>query len=237
MDHNASADERPWPPVPRAVITLAVTVVAALGIRSMRELAAPILMGLVVAVGAGPLIGRLMTDTLPQLQDQLSTLREDSVNLLARWGIDASRLMQDQVLRWWDPSIVTSGLTKRFGDEVAVDSVSFEVPRGSIFGYVGPSGSGKTTTIRMLLGIYEPSDGSVPWNCSACRHCPRSRPCWASIWPISSWGARRGRAGCGSDLRTRRADHGRAPSVCPRGRRSSLRFSGGGLRDLAHLPE
>src|SRR5680860_1669365 len=60
-----------------------------------------------------------------------------------------------------DVSIVTSDLTKRFGDEVAVDSVSFEVPRGSIFGYIGLSGSGKTTTIRMLLGIYEPSDGSV----------------------------------------------------------------------------
>ena len=60
-----------------------------------------------------------------------------------------------------DPSIVTSELTKRFGDEVAVDSVSFEVPKGSIFGYIGPSGSGKTTTIRMLLGIYEPSEGSV----------------------------------------------------------------------------
>ncbi len=60
-----------------------------------------------------------------------------------------------------DVSVVTSGLTKRFGDEVAVDSVSFEVPRGSIFGYIGPSGSGKTTTIRMLLGIYEPSEGSV----------------------------------------------------------------------------
>ena len=60
-----------------------------------------------------------------------------------------------------DASIVTSGLTKRFGDQVAVDSVSFEVPRGSIFGYIGPSGSGKTTTIRMLLGIYEPSEGSV----------------------------------------------------------------------------
>jgi ABC-2 type transport system ATP-binding protein len=50
-------------------------------------------------------------------------------------------------------------LTKRFGDFTAVDSVSFEVRRGEILGYLGPNGSGKTTTIRMLLGLLLPSAG------------------------------------------------------------------------------
>lgn len=53
----------------------------------------------------------------------------------------------------------TDGLTKRFGDEVAVDGLSFEVPRGRIFGLIGPSGCGKTTTVRLLTGVYAPTKG------------------------------------------------------------------------------
>jgi len=52
-------------------------------------------------------------------------------------------------------------LTKRFGEQTAVDDVTFSVPEGSIFGYVGPSGSGKTTTLRMLTGVYRPTQGEV----------------------------------------------------------------------------
>ena len=52
-------------------------------------------------------------------------------------------------------------LTKKFGDETAVQDVSFEVPRASIFGFIGPSGSGKTTTVRLLTGVYTPTDGEV----------------------------------------------------------------------------
>ncbi|MGH2626321.1 MAG: ABC transporter ATP-binding protein [Anaerolineales bacterium] len=55
--------------------------------------------------------------------------------------------------------IRAQGLTRRFGDFVAVDRVSFEVRRGEIFGYVGPNGSGKTTTLRMLLGLLLPTEG------------------------------------------------------------------------------
>lgn len=58
-----------------------------------------------------------------------------------------------------EPVIVANNLTRRFGDFVAVDHISFEVPRGEVVGYLGPNGSGKTTTIRMLLGLLEPSDG------------------------------------------------------------------------------
>jgi ABC-type Na+ transport system ATPase subunit NatA len=58
-----------------------------------------------------------------------------------------------------EPVIITENLTRRFGDFVAVDHVSFQVNPGEVVGYLGPNGSGKTTTIRMLLGLLEPSDG------------------------------------------------------------------------------
>lgn len=60
-----------------------------------------------------------------------------------------------------DAVVRAEQLTKRFGDETAVQDVSFEVPRASIFGFIGPSGSGKTTTVRMLTGVYEPTEGQV----------------------------------------------------------------------------
>ena len=58
-------------------------------------------------------------------------------------------------------AIETSGLTKRFGDQKAVNSISLEVPSGSVFGFLGPNGSGKTTTIRMLLGLAEATEGEI----------------------------------------------------------------------------
>ena len=58
-----------------------------------------------------------------------------------------------------EPVIVAENLTRRFGDFVAVDHVSFTVEAGEIVGYLGPNGSGKTTTIRMLLGLLQPSEG------------------------------------------------------------------------------
>ncbi|MCS7055956.1 MAG: ABC transporter ATP-binding protein [Thermoflexales bacterium] len=57
--------------------------------------------------------------------------------------------------------IVVHQLTKKFGDFTAVDSVSFEVRRGEVVGYLGPNGSGKTTTMRMLLGLLRPTSGSA----------------------------------------------------------------------------
>ncbi|GAA2624725.1 ABC transporter ATP-binding protein [Streptomyces axinellae] len=58
--------------------------------------------------------------------------------------------------------ISTRGLTKRFrGGQLAVDALDLSVPRGSVFGFLGPNGSGKTTTIRMLLGLIEPTGGSA----------------------------------------------------------------------------
>jgi ABC-2 type transport system ATP-binding protein len=57
--------------------------------------------------------------------------------------------------------VETFGLTKRFGDRVAVDDVDLRVPRGSAFGYLGPNGAGKTTLIRMLLGLTDATSGSM----------------------------------------------------------------------------
>jgi ABC-type multidrug transport system ATPase subunit len=59
------------------------------------------------------------------------------------------------------PVIVCNNLTRRFGSFTAVDHVSFEVQRGSIFGFLGPNGSGKSTVIRMLCGILTPTEGSA----------------------------------------------------------------------------
>ena len=56
-------------------------------------------------------------------------------------------------------AISVTDLTKRYGERNAVDHISFEVPRGTICGFVGPNGAGKTTTIRMLLGLVKPTAG------------------------------------------------------------------------------
>ncbi len=58
-----------------------------------------------------------------------------------------------------DEVIVVEDLTRRFGEFVAVDHVSFQIEAGEVVGYLGPNGSGKTTTIRMLLGLLQPSEG------------------------------------------------------------------------------
>ena len=77
------------------------------------------------------------------------------------------------------PAIVTAGLTKRFrSGQLAVDGLDMLVPRGSVYGFLGPNGSGKTTTIRMLLGLVYPTQGShallgVPMPAGTVRVLPR----------------------------------------------------------------
>lgn len=58
-------------------------------------------------------------------------------------------------------AVETAGLSKRFGAQLAVDSVDLDVPTGSVYGFLGPNGSGKTTTIRLLLGLVTPTAGTV----------------------------------------------------------------------------
>lgn len=59
-----------------------------------------------------------------------------------------------------DISVQFEGLTRRFGDFVAVDNISLKVKKGEIFGFLGPNGAGKSTTIKMLCGLLLPTSGS-----------------------------------------------------------------------------
>jgi len=60
-----------------------------------------------------------------------------------------------------EPAIRARGLTRRFGDVVAVDHVDLEIPPRRIYGFLGPNGSGKSTTIRMLCGLLTPTEGEA----------------------------------------------------------------------------
>jgi len=57
--------------------------------------------------------------------------------------------------------IATHGLTKRYGETVALDGLELRVREGEVYGYLGPNGAGKTTTIRLLLGLHRPSSGGA----------------------------------------------------------------------------
>src|ERR1700677_5313024 len=59
------------------------------------------------------------------------------------------------------PMIVVEGLTKRYGRTVAVDHLSFEVTPGVVTGFLGPNGSGKSTTMRMIMGLDNPTSGGA----------------------------------------------------------------------------
>ncbi|MDA8073012.1 MAG: ATP-binding cassette domain-containing protein [Actinomycetota bacterium] len=76
--------------------------------------------------------------------------------------------------------IRASGLTKRYGSVLAVDHLSFEVPSGVVTGFLGPNGSGKSTTMRMIMGLDEPTAGSVTVGGRAYRSLP---------WPLREVGA------------------------------------------------
>ena len=57
--------------------------------------------------------------------------------------------------------IESRGLTKRYGEKVAVDDLTFEVKPGMVTGFLGPNGAGKSTTMRMIMGLDAPTSGSV----------------------------------------------------------------------------
>ncbi|KIC46821.1 ABC transporter ATP-binding protein [Ruegeria sp. ANG-S4] len=60
-----------------------------------------------------------------------------------------------------DVVVSTQGLTRRFGENIAVDNLDLEIRMGQIYGFLGPNGCGKTTTMRMLTGLLTPSSGSI----------------------------------------------------------------------------
>jgi len=59
------------------------------------------------------------------------------------------------------PAILTQGLTRRFGELVAVEDVNLHVAAGQFFGFLGPNGAGKSTTIKMLTGLLAPTAGRI----------------------------------------------------------------------------
>ena len=70
-------------------------------------------------------------------------------------------------------SLIIEGLDKRFGNVVALDGLSFEVPTGQIFGFLGANGAGKTTTMRIAIGVLAADRGRVLWNGTDTRELPR----------------------------------------------------------------
>ncbi len=61
-------------------------------------------------------------------------------------------------------SLNVSSLSKKFGEKIAVDNISFKIEKPGVFGLLGTNGAGKTTTIRMILGILEKDSGAIEWN-------------------------------------------------------------------------
>ena len=59
------------------------------------------------------------------------------------------------------PAVTMRGLTKLFGDRVAVDAMTLDIAHGELFGFLGPNGAGKTTTIKLLVGLLRPSFGTA----------------------------------------------------------------------------
>jgi ABC-2 type transport system ATP-binding protein len=82
--------------------------------------------------------------------------------------------------------IEVAGLVKRFEDVVAVDSVTFDIYRGELFGFLGPNGAGKTTTINMLTGLARPDTGSIRIGGIDCTENPRAAQHLVGVVPDES---------------------------------------------------
>jgi ABC-2 type transport system ATP-binding protein len=83
------------------------------------------------------------------------TRRENNVTA------ESPAMDQMQPVQLQDSVISARHLTKKFAGDPVVQDISFDIPRGSIFGFIGPSGAGKTTTVRLLTGVYTPTEGEV----------------------------------------------------------------------------
>ena len=62
------------------------------------------------------------------------------------------------------PVLKLMNVTKRIGKRTIIDQMSFEVPKGEVFGFLGPNGAGKTTTIRMIVGLMSITEGEIEIN-------------------------------------------------------------------------
>src|SRR5580765_8208335 len=75
-------------------------------------------------------------------------------------GTSASTSTDSTIARG-DALVSVRNLTRRFGSFTAVNNISFETPRGQIFGFLGPNGCGKSTSIRMMTGLLQPTSGTT----------------------------------------------------------------------------
>jgi len=110
--------------------------------------------------------GRLLACDTPQKLKKLAdpaisspTLEDVFITVLGEGADTAVKRRPSPDLQTAPAAVTIKDLTRRFGDFVAVNRISLEIPKGEIFGFLGPNGAGKSTTIRMLCGILEPTEG------------------------------------------------------------------------------
>ena len=110
--------------------------------------------------------GRLLACETPQNLKALAdpvvehpSLEDVFITVMGEGADTAVKRRPAPDLRSAAPAVTLDGLTRSFGDFIAVNKISLAVPKGEIFGFLGPNGAGKSTTIRMLCGILEPSSG------------------------------------------------------------------------------
>lgn len=115
-----------------------------------------------LAMNAGELLATAPTSKV--LKDTNSTTLEEAyVKLLPKRDhyFDFNNIPPFEPIPNEPPAIKAENLSKKFGDFTAVDNVSFEIPRGEIFGFLGSNGCGKSTTMKMLTGLLEQTSGSA----------------------------------------------------------------------------
>lgn len=116
-----------------------------------------------LAMDDGKLIVNQATKAVIQ-QTGSKSLEEAYIRLLPeekRGAVDGLYIPPLEVDNNAEPAMKAEGLSKRFGDFVAVDHVSFEIPKGEIFGFLGSNGCGKSTTMKMLTGLLDATEGKA----------------------------------------------------------------------------
>lgn len=116
-----------------------------------------------LAMDDGKLIANQPTKEVIQMTGSKS-LEEAYIRLLPaekRGAVDGLHIPPLVIDPHAEPAMKAEGLSKRFGDFVAVDHVSFEIPQGEIFGFLGSNGCGKSTTMKMLTGLLDATEGQA----------------------------------------------------------------------------
>ena len=117
----------------------------------------------ILAMDDGKLIANAPTKQLIA-ETQSHDLEESYIKLLPpekRSGLNGFHIPPFKPEPNQPPVITANGLTKKFGDFISVDNVSFTIPNGEIFGFLGSNGCGKSTTMKMLTGLLEPTEGTA----------------------------------------------------------------------------